>query len=52
MIPTNKKIAVLHPYIYKVWWAVKMMIYMSEFLQKNNSVIFHTLSYNETVFSQ
>jgi glycosyltransferase involved in cell wall biosynthesis len=52
MIPTHKKIAVLHPYVSKPWWAVKMMIYISKFLQeRNNSIIFHTFVYSERDFA-
>lgn len=52
MIPTNKRIAVLHPYVNKVWWAVKMMIYLSNFLQEKNDLIFYTFSYNKEIFSE
>lgn len=53
MIPKNKKIAVLHPHISKVWWAVKMMIFLSNFLkEKWNEVCFFTTSYDENLFSE
>lgn len=52
MIPTNKNISVLHPYVHKMWWAVKMMIYLSNLLQeKNNNIIFYTFSYDKNIFS-
>lgn len=51
MIPTNKHIAVLHPYVNKIWWAVKMMIFLSNYLQVKNKLIFYTLSYDENLFS-
>lgn len=50
MIPNNKNIAVLHPYVNKMWWAVKMMIYLSNFLQEKNNLTFYTFSYNKSVF--
>ena len=51
MIPKNKTISVLHPYVSKKWWAVKMMIYLSNFLQeKNNDVTFYTFFYDKKVF--
>ena len=51
MIPKNKNISVLHPYVCKKWWAVKMMIHLSNFLHKNNNnIIFYTFSYNKKVF--
>ncbi len=51
MLPTNKKIAVLHPYVNKKWWAVNMMIYLSDFLSNNNNdVTFYTFSYDNTIF--
>jgi len=50
MLPTNKNIAVLHPYVHKMWWAVKMMIYLSNFLHKKNNLTFYTFSYNENIF--
>lgn len=50
MIPTNKKLAVLHPYLNKKWWAVNMMIYLSNFLSNKNNVIFYTFSYDEKLF--
>ncbi len=52
MIPTNKKIAVLHAYLTKVWWASNMMIYLSNFLSNNNNVTFYTFSYNKDLFSK
>ena len=50
MIPTNKKLAVLHPYVNKKWWAVNMMIYLSQFLSKNNNVTLYTFSYDKFLF--
>ena len=51
MIPTNKKVAVLHPYLDKKWWASSMMIYLSTFLQsKNNSVNLYSFSRNKSKF--
>jgi len=51
MIPTNKKIAVLHPYLDKKWWASNMMIYLSSFLKKkNNSVNLYSFSRNKIKF--
>lgn len=50
MLPANKKISILHPYIIKKGWAVKMMFYLSNFLSKNNNVKFYTFSYNENIF--
>ena len=51
MIPTNKKLAILHPYLTKKWWAVNMMIYLSNFLQdKNNDVTLYAFSYNKKLF--
>lgn len=50
MIPTNKKLAILHPYLNKKWWAANMMIYLSNFLSNNNNVIFYTFSYDEKLF--
>ena len=51
MIPTNKKLAVLHPYLNKKWWAVNMMIYLSHFLSnKNNDITLYTFSHDEKLF--
>ncbi len=51
MIPTNKKISVLHPFVKERWWAVKMMIYLSNFLKsKNNDVNFFCFSYEKQNF--
>lgn len=51
MIPKNKKISILHPHINKVWWAVKMMIFLANTLiERWNEVIFCTSSYNATLF--
>ena len=51
MFTTNKKISVLHPFINKKWWAVNMMIYLSDFLSKNNNnVSFYTFSYDKQIF--
>ena len=51
MIPTNKKLAILHPYLTKKWWAVNMMIYLSNFLKdKNNDVTLYAFSYNKKLF--
>lgn len=44
MIPSNKKIAVLHPYLDKKWWASSMMIYLSNFLSKNNKLNLYSFS--------
>lgn len=51
MIPTNKKFAILHPYLNKKWWAANMMIYLSNFLSNNNNVIFYTFSYDKNLFT-
>ena len=52
MIPINKKISVLHPYVNKKWWAVKMMIYLSNLLQEKwNNITLYTFSYNKELFS-
>ena len=52
MIPTNKKIVVLHPYLDKVWWAARMMIYLSNLLKQNNTVkIFSFTRNNSKLFS-
>lgn len=49
MIPTNKNVAVLHPYLDKKWWASSMMIYLSIFLQnKNNNVNQYSFSRNNS----
>lgn len=51
MIPTNKNVAVLHPYLDKKWWASSMMIYLSTFLlNKNNNVMIYSFSRNSTKF--
>ena len=51
MVPTNKQIAVLHPFINNKWWAVNMMIYLSTFLSKNNNnVSLYTFSYDRLIF--
>lgn len=50
MIPVNKHIAVLHPYVNKVWWAVKMMIYLSNYLDVKNILVFYTFSYDKIAF--
>lgn len=51
MIPKNKKIAILHPSVTTVWWAVKMMIFLANFLkEKWNDVCFYTCSYDKTNF--
>ena len=50
MIPTNKKLTVLHPYLNKKWWAANMMIYLSNFLSINNSVNLYTFSYDKNLF--
>lgn len=50
MIPKNKKIAILHPYLNKRWWASNMMIYLSNFLSKDNNVTFYTFSHDEKLF--
>lgn len=51
MIPKDKIISVLHPNVNKKWWAVNMMIYLSNLLKKENSVEFYTFSYDENLFS-
>lgn len=48
MLPTNKDIAVLHPYVNKVWWAVNMMLYLSKILNKDNQVTFFTFYYDKS----
>jgi len=51
MIPANKNVAVLHPYLDKVWWATRMIIYLSTFLQnKNNNVNLYSFSRNKSKF--
>jgi len=51
MIPTNKNVAVLHPYLDKKWWASSMMIYLSTFLQnKNNNVNLYSFSRDKFKF--
>ena len=52
MIPKNKIISVLHPYVNKRGWAVNMMIYLSNLLKEENKVEFYTFSYNEKIFSK
>ena len=48
MIPTNKNIAVFHPYLDKKWWASSMMIYLSSILSKNNNVKIYSFSRNKS----
>lgn len=51
MIPTNKNVAVLHPYLDKKWWASSMMIYLSTFLQdKKNNVNLYSFSRDKSKF--
>ena len=50
MIPVNKKIVVLHPYLNNKWWAVNMMIYLSNFLSNKNNVDLYTFSYDKNCF--
>ncbi|MDD2871379.1 MAG: glycosyltransferase family 4 protein [Candidatus Gracilibacteria bacterium] len=51
MVPTNKQIAVLHPFINNKGGAVNMMIYLSTFLSKNNNnVSLYTFSYDRLIF--
>lgn len=51
MIPNNKKIAILHPSVSTMWWAVKMMIFLWNFLkEKWNDVVFFTTSFDEKKF--
>ena len=51
MIPTNKNVAVLHPYLDKKWWASSMMIYLSTFLSnKNNNVNLYSFSRDSSKF--
>lgn len=52
MIPKNKLISVLHPNVNNKWWAINMMIYLSNLLKKDNIVEFYTFSYDEKLFSQ
>lgn len=53
MIPKNKNISVLHPYMNKKGWAVKMMIYLSNLLVSEwNNVKIFTTSYDKVLFSQ
>ncbi|NVP17947.1 glycosyltransferase family 4 protein [Candidatus Gracilibacteria bacterium] len=52
MIPKNKIISVLHPYVNKRGGAVNMMIYLSNLLQRENKVEFYTFSYDEKIFSK
>jgi len=53
MIPKNKTISILHPYVNKRWWAVNMMIYLSKTLiKKGNNVIFYTFSYDKDLFPE
>ncbi len=51
MIPEDKKIAILHPYADKKWWAINMMILLWNLLQERwNKVEFYTFSYNRDLF--
>ncbi len=51
MIPTNKKISILHPFIREMWWAIKMMIYLSNLLKsKKNNLNFYCFSYEKQAF--
>ena len=53
MIPKDKKIALLHPKVDTIWWAVKMMIFLWNFLKdKWNEVYFFTSSYDKDLFSK
>lgn len=53
MIPKNKRIALLHPKVDTIWWAVKMMIFLWNFLKdKWNEVYFFTSSYDKDLFSK
>lgn len=52
MIPKNKIISVLHPNVNNKWWAVNMMIYLSNLLKKENNLIFYTFSFDEKLFSK
>lgn len=52
MIPNNKIIAILHPQIFELWWAVNMMIHLSCILQnKWNKVVFYTTRLNKNNFT-
>ncbi len=52
MIPQNKKISVLHPFVKERWWAVKMMLYLSNFLkEKWNKINFYCFSLKKNNFS-
>ena len=42
MAPTNQQIAVMHPQIKNVWWAMKQMLFLAEYLAKYNQVTFYT----------
>ncbi len=51
MIPTKKKIAVLHPEVSTQWWAVTMMLYLAWLLaEKWNEVVFFTTKYTKENF--
>ncbi len=52
MIPKNKIISVLHPNVNNKWWAVNMMIYLSNLLKKENNLVFYTFSFDEKLFSK
>lgn len=53
MIPKNKRVAILHPRLDKVWGASKMMIFLANFLKKEgNQVCFYTTAYDEKIFSE
>lgn len=46
-----KKIAVLHPYLNKKWWAIKMMIYTANSLSRDNHVSFYSFLYEKKYFN-
>jgi len=50
MIPKNKKVAVLHPRVFEVWWAVSMMIYLSSILSSQNELVFYTSAFKKDNF--
>lgn len=50
MIPQRKNIAVLHPRFLEMWWAIKMMIHLSNELSLNNNVVFYTTIFNQSNF--
>ncbi len=51
MIPENKRIAFLHPQLFEVWGASKMMFHLCRELSDTNQVVFFTTKYNQNNFS-